>query len=266
SYDNASVRISVRHSWQRTSSFDFLIGEFRWGGFDYLGESNFWPTRFHSFGVIDLCGFPKDHFYLLQSLWSDKPMVHILPHWTHPGKEGVKIPVVAYTNCDEVELRLNGNSLSRQTYKGEQLVWMVPYSTGTIEAVAYKDGKQIAEDSYRTAGDAAKVEISGDRETVLANNRDVIHLEVTIADSHGTLVPKADNLVKFDIAGPARLLGVENGDPLDHALHKVPQRKAFRGKCLLILQSTGEPGTITVTASSDGLEAGKVKILSRQSH
>lgn len=140
SYDNASVRISARKSWQRTCSFPWLMGEFRWGSFDYLGEAE-WPQRCGNFGIIDIAAIPKDAYFLYQSLWTDKPMVHLLPHWTHPGKEGKTIPVVIYTNCDAVELFINNVSLGSKPYTGEQLIWLVPYSPGKIEARGIKKEK-----------------------------------------------------------------------------------------------------------------------------
>ena len=124
----------------------FFIGDFRWTGFDYLGESWGCPARTNNYGVIDLAGFPKDSYYLYRSFWSDEPMVHILPHWTWPGKEGVEIPVVAYTNGDEAELFLDGRSLGRRKMDPEvlQIVWLVPYKAGTLKAVAYKEGRKVA--------------------------------------------------------------------------------------------------------------------------
>ncbi|MCD6355153.1 MAG: DUF4982 domain-containing protein, partial [Prolixibacteraceae bacterium] len=213
SYDNATVRSSARKAWQRTRDLNYLIGQFRWGSFDYLGETNNWPSRFANFGVIDICGFPKDHFYLYKSLWTSKPMVHILPHWTHPGKEGVKIPVVAYTNCDKVELFLNDKSLGIKKYEDEQLVWMVPYHKGTIKAVAKKDGKIVAKDEQTTAGSPAKINITTDKTGALANRTDVIRVVADIVDKQGVLCPKADNVVTFEVAGPAKIIGIDNGDP-----------------------------------------------------
>ena len=121
SYDNQTRRISVREQWKQTRDNDFFIGQFVWTGFDYLGESWGWPGRTNNYGIIDLAGFEKNHYYLYQSLWSDEPMVHVLPHWTHPGKEGVEIPVVVYTNGDAAELFYNGKSLGRKKYALEIL-------------------------------------------------------------------------------------------------------------------------------------------------
>jgi len=207
SYDNASVRSSARKAWQRTRDLNFVMGQFRWGSFDYLGESSDWPSRFANFGVIDICGFPKDHFYLYQSMWTDNPMVHILPNWTHPGKEGVKIPVVAYTNCDEVELFLNGKSLGKQNYNDEQLVWLVPYTSGTIKAIAKKAGKIVAEDSQTTAGEPARIRLTPNRSEVSANRTDVVQVSVDITDKDGIFCPYAAIVVEFEVSGPAKIIG-----------------------------------------------------------
>ena len=252
SYDNASVRISARHSWQRTISFPFLMGEYRWGSFDYLGEAE-WPQRCGNFGILDVCGFPKDHYYLYQSLWSDKPMVHLLPHWTHPGKEGVEIPVVVYTNCDAAELFLNGVSLGKKKYEGEQLVWYIPYQKGKLSAVAFKDGKKIASKTYHSAEKAAGFEVKTDKQMMRANEKDVVHVEIDVVDKNGYFCPMASNLVEVEVIGPAKILAMDNGDPIELTQYQVNQKKAFRGKCLLMLQSTAEKGAVTVNLKSKGL-------------
>lgn len=262
SYDNASVRSSARKAWQRTRDMDFIAGQFRWGSFDYLGESNDWPSRFANFGVIDICGFPKDHFYLYKSMWTKAPMVHVLPHWNHQGKEGIKIPVVVYTNCDEVELFLNDKSLGSQKYQDEQLVWMVPYKPGTIKAVSKTNGVVVAADSAITAGVASKIGMTPDRGAILANRTDVVHLAVEITDEDGVFCPMADNVVSFDVSGPARIIGIDNGDPLDLSSYKTNVRRAFRGKIMLLLQATDEPGLITVTATSDNMISSKAIVIS----
>jgi beta-galactosidase len=266
SYDNAAVRISARRSWQRTNAFPWLLGEFRWGSFDYLGEAA-WPQRCGNFGIIDLCGFPKDHYYLYQSLWSTEPIAHILPHWTHPGKEGVEIPVVVYTNCASAELFLNGKSLGKKNNgdgestgkernsDGDQLMWLVPYAPGTLTAICRTaQGTEVARTSVRTAGEVSRIALTPDRTTLRANRTDVAHIELTLTDAHGTMCPLASDAITFDLSGPARLLGVDNGDPTDLSPYKVLHRKAFRGKAFIVIQSTGKPGLITVKA-----QAGKVK-------
>jgi beta-galactosidase len=239
---------------------DFVMGQFRWGSFDYLGETNNWPSRMANFGTIDICGFPKDHFYLYQSMWTDKSMVHILPNWTHPGKEGVKIPVVAYTNCDEVELFLNGKSLGNQKYEDEQLVWMVPYESGTIKAVAKKDGKIVADDSQTTAGKAAKLILTPDKTKLSADRSDVVHVTVDIADEQGVFCPYAENVVHIDVSGPAKIIGIDNGDPIDLSDYKTNVRRAFRGKVMVLIQTTDTEGKILITARSGGLMHSEIVI------
>ena len=263
SYDNSIVRIGVRDDWNRVEDYDYYIGNFRWTGFDYLGESFNWPARTANFGIIDLAGFPKDHYYLYQSLWSDKPMVHLLPHWTHPGKEGVEIPVVVYTNTGGAELFLNEKSLGKKEMTRErQIVWNVPYASGTLTVVAHDaDGNKLSK-SYTTAGEATSVEMIVDRNEVTANETDVIHCEISIVDSKGTYVPNANQMITFDVEGPARIIGVENGDILDLSPHKVNYRKTFNGKCLLLIESTDKAGTITITAESKGFKSDVVKIKS----
>lgn len=260
SYDNAIVRANVRKTWQRVQDLPYVIGMFRWGSFDYLGETNDWPSRFGNFGVIDISGIPKDHFYLYQSLWTEKPMVHILPHWTHPGKEGVEIPVVAYTNCDEVELFLNGHSLGTRQYQGEQLVWHVPYEKGKIEAVGRKGGKEAARSGHITAGEPYGIKLHADKEKIRSNGTGVIHVTVEIIDRKGNLCPLADLPITFELKGPAKIIGTDNGDPLDLSSYKTNNRRTFRGKAMLLLQAGEEEGEVIVTGHSEGLESGNVVI------
>jgi len=263
SYDNSIVRVGARDSWKQVEEHDYYLGNFRWTGFDYLGESFGWPARTANFGIIDLAGFPKDHYYLYQSLWSEKPMVHMLPHWTHPGKEGVKIPVVIYTNCQSAELFLNNRSLGEQQMgEDDQLVWLVPYEAGQIKVVAKNGGEEICKKSYTTAGEATGINLIADRKSIRNNRSDVVHIEAQLRDEDGIMLPDANHMIEFEISGPAKLLGVENGDILDLAPHKVNYRKAFKGKCLLIIQATGEAGEIEINAKSDHLMSGSVNIVS----
>ena len=262
SYDNSCVRINARDSWQRTDSLTYVAGEFRWTGFDYLGEAiKGWPARFWSHGIIDLCGFPKDHFYFYQSQWSDKPMVHILPHWTWPGKEGKVIPVWTYSNADEVELFFNDQSLGAKSNKGQMnLSWDVPYEPGTLKAIAKTNGEIVAEDIVKTASEPAQIEVIADKTAINSDGESCVHLEVNVLDKDGNFVPNASNLIEFKISGPAQNIGVDNGDPLDLASTKLNQRKAFNGKCLMILQSTGEEGTVSVEVTSQGLPSKSIEI------
>ncbi len=267
--------------WKFIDTHDYVIGYFIWTGIDYLGES-FWPNVNASSGALDLCGFKKDAFYFYQSLWTDKPVLHLFPHWNWSRRlsgEGQIIPVLAYTNCDTVSLYLNGKfygekriSFPRQGTSGGwnhydrprvlpttgdlHLEWDVPYEPGVLKAVGKKDGKTIIEE-VRTTGAPAAIRLSVDKSRIVANGRDVTHIKVEIVDKAGNVVPTADNLITFDLKGPARIIGVGNGNPRDHESHKASRQKAFNGLCLAILQSTrsiDRPGTIHIQAHSEGLK------------
>ncbi|MBX7123774.1 MAG: DUF4982 domain-containing protein [Opitutaceae bacterium] len=260
SYDNNYVYLNARDSWRLTASLPWVMGEFRWTGIDYLGESS-WPSRASSSGILDLAGFPKDHYYLYQSLWTTKPMVHLLPHWTHPGKEGVLIPVVAYSNAEEVELFQDGRSLGRQPMTlAWQIVWNVPYRPGTLKAVAYRNGKPVAEDRQQTAGPAVRLLLELDRTTLHANRRDALHATVRVVDKDGVLVPGAADRIRYSVRGPLKLLGTENGDVLDHTPAGSAERNAFMGLCLGIYQSTAEKGSAELTVSANGLQPANKRI------
>ena len=259
SYDNASVRISARKSWQRTCSFPWLMGEFRWGSFDYLGEAE-WPQRCGNFGIIDIAAIPKDAYFLYQSLWTDKPMVHLLPHWTHPGKEGKTIPVVIYTNCDAVELFINNVSLGSKPYTGEQLIWLVPYSPGKIEARGIKKGKIVATDCYQSAEAPHSVALASNKYSVKAGSDEIIRIEIDITDKNGIPCPYASNELSFHVSGPLRLLGVDNGNPTDMFPYQQPHCRCFRGKCVVLLQSDEEKGKGTLTVQGTKLVEKKLII------
>lgn len=266
SYDNAFARMSSRQQIRISRKLPYLVGTFRWCAFDYLGESYGWPARAHNSGLIDLASFPKDDYYLYQSQWSQKPMVHMVPsYWTWPGKKGVKIPVVVYTNLQSAELFLNGQSLGEKKMTGNkmELVWKVPYQPGTLKVVAKQDGKSVVSDSMSTAFQPTAVKIIPNRKKISANQRDVVRLEVDIVDSTGTLVPQADNKVIFEVNGPAQLIGVENGDILDLSPNKAHWRKAFIGKCLGLIQATDQPGRIEIIVHSEGLKPDTLYITSQ---
>lgn len=259
SYDNASVRISIRKSWQRTCSFPWLMGEFRWGSFDYLGEAE-WPQRCSNFGIIDVAAIPKDAYYLYQSLWCDKPMVHLLPHWTHTGKEGKIVPVVVYTNCDSVELFLNEVSLGTQPYVGEQLLWHVPYEPGRIEARAKKGNAVVATDSHQTASSPYSVAFEANKLVLQSESSEVTRLEFEIVDHNGVFCPNASDELLFELQGPIRLLGVDNGDPVDMFPYKQPHCRSFRGKCVLLVEAVGKPGKAMITVRSGRLKEKKITL------
>ncbi|MCF7955682.1 MAG: DUF4982 domain-containing protein [Phycisphaerae bacterium] len=255
SYDNAGVRITARTSWKRTKETPWILGEFRWTGFDYLGEASFgggkWPARIWNFGIIDLCGFPKDHYYFYQSQWTEKPMVHILPHWTHPGMGGVEIPVVAYSNCEEVELFLNGESLGKKPPRELlDFVWRVPYTPGTLKAVGYRGDKAVAEKVFKTAGNPTKIELTADNVDMKAGVKDISHMTTTIKDADGNFVPWACNRIEYKIDGAVKLLGFDNGDPLDVTSHRETYRKTFNGLSLGIFESTDKGGPIAIVTAA----------------
>lgn len=240
SYDNAGVRISSRDSWRLTKTLEFFMGEFRWTGFDYLGESGGWPRVIGNFGIIDLCNFPKDTYYFYQSQWTDQPMAHLLPHWTWPGKEGVEIPVWCYTNADEAELFLNGKSLGVRKFDEKNdmhLQWMVPYAPGELKVLAKKDGKVVASSVRKTAGAAAGVALDADRKELALGGRDLSYVAIEMVDAEGIFSPKADNWVSVSVEGPGRLIATGNGDPLSHASFQTSHVKAFNGLALAIIAS-----------------------------
>ncbi len=244
----------------------YVGGEFVWTGWDYLGE----PTPFDSSrssysGIIDLAGFKKDRFYLYQAHWRpDFPMAHILPHWTWPERVDQVTPVHVFTSGDEGELFLNGKSLGRKK-KGPyeyRLRWDdVVYQPGTLKAVTYKNGKKWASDVMETAGDAAKLKLEPDRNTIRADGRDLSFVTVMVKDKEGRTAPRADNSIHFEIEGPGEIVATDNGDPTSFELFQSHDRKAFYGLCLVIVRGErGHSGTIKLTAKADGLENGVTTI------
>ena len=243
----------------------WIAGEFVWTGFDYIGEPTPfpWPSASSYFGIVDLCGFPKDRYYLYQSQWTNKPMVHILPHWNWKGFEGKEIPVWCYSNCESVELFLNGKSLGEKKFsdtKDLHLVWNVPYSPGILKAVAKNNGKIICTDEVQTAGDPAKIILTPDRTEISADGVDLSYVTVEIVDKEGRVCPNANNLVKFQINDEGVIAGVGNGNPISHEYFKASERKAFHGLAQVIIQSTDKAGEIKLDATSDGLKESGVVI------
>ena len=218
--DNAPEWAQTAETW--VSFFGprpWLSGGFVWTGFDYRGEPTpyGWPCINSHFGIMDTCGFPKDNFYYYQSVWSDRPMVHILPHWNWAGREGQEIDVRTQSNCDEVELFLNGKSLGRQpTKKYSEIKWKVPYAPGKLSASAYKDGKVAVETEVETTGPAQAVRLNPSRTEIDADGEDVAVFTVSVVDAHGRIVPTADNKISLGVEGPGRIIGVGNGDPSCH--------------------------------------------------
>jgi len=248
----------------------FVAGEFVWTGFDYLGEPTPYgnrndPARSSYFGIVDLAGFPKDRFYLYQSVWRpDFPMAHILPSWNWPDRVGQITPVFVFTSGDSAELFLNGKSLGKKT-KGPfeyRLEWNdVKYKPGTLKVVAYKNGKKWATDVMQTTGPAAKMTLQADRPTIAADGQDLSFITVTVADKHGLLVPQSKNHIKFEISGPGEIVATDNGDPTSFESFQAPEHNAYNGLALVIVRAkAGQPGTIILNAESDGLKESSIRI------
>jgi beta-galactosidase len=275
--------VDVEQLWKFVSTYDYVAGDFMWTGIDHLGEA-LWPMKSSSSGVIDTCGFKKDGYYFYQSQWTDKPVLHLFPHWNWKGKEGQIIPVTCFTNCDTVELFLNGRSLGVKGYEFPRrgmevrwgnlpdrakvlrttadlhLSWDILYEPGALKAVGTKDGKIFATDEVYTTGEPASIGLSSDRESIAADPSDIAHLTVHVLDEKGRVVPTADNEITFEIEGSGSLLATDNGNPASHEDYKSNRRKAFNGWCLAIVQSNGKTGEIQVKAVSPGLQAAHVTI------
>ncbi|ASU32460.1 beta-galactosidase GalB [Mucilaginibacter xinganensis] len=257
-YDNVRPAWGSTHeaTWKVMKKYDFLSGMFIWTGFDYLGEPTpySWPSRSSYFGIIDLAGFPKDVFYMYQSEWTNKTVLHIFPHWN--WQVGKTVDIWAYYNhADEVELYLNGKSVGIKKKTGDDLhvMWRLKYEPGTLKAVSRKNGKVVLTQVIHTAGKPAKIELIADRKNIKANGSDLSFITVKILDKDGNVVPDANNLVNFKINGDAFIAGVDNGDPVSHDSFKVNYRKAFNGLALAIVQAKEKAGIVTFSATSKGL-------------
>ena len=205
--------------WSYFADRPWLSGGFVWTGFDYRGEPTpyAWPCVNSHFGILDVCGFPKDNFYYYQSWWTTNIVLHLLPHWNWPGKEGQEIRVDALSNCEEVELFLNGASLGKQPMKrNSKLTWQVKYAPGIVSAKGFNGGKVVAETKVETTGEAASVQLTPNRATINADGEDVSVITVSVADEKGRVVPTAGNKISFALEGAGKILGVGNGDPSCH--------------------------------------------------
>ncbi len=276
--------LDTEELWKFVRIHDYVAGDFMWTGIDYLGEAG-GGVRGASSGVLDSCGFPKDGYYFYQSQWTETPMLHLFPHWNWEGREGQFLPVACYTNCDSVELFLNGKSVGVKGYtfprygmqgrygqyapgRGDlvrttddlHLAWDVPYEPGTLKAVGTRAGK-VVEQEVSTAGEPAALVLSLDRKTIHADRRDVSHITVKVMDAQGRMHPNADNPITFEVQGEGRLIGVDNGNLADMASDfKGKLRRASHGMCLAIVQSTDKPGQIRISATSPGLKPATVSI------
>ena len=267
SYDNCCAPWGSTHekTWKLIKKYDFLSGMFIWTGFDYLGEPTpyWWPARSSYFGIIDLAGFPKDAFYMYQSEWTDTPVLHLFPHWNwNPGQT---IDVWTYTNCDEVELFLNDKSLGTRQKNDTtfHMMWRVAYEPGTLTAVGKKNGVENMRAVVKTAGEPKAILLSADRNTIKADSKDLSFITVTVVDKDNNPVPFADNLITFKVDGDATIAGVDNGDQVSHEPFIADHRKAFHGKCLVVIKSGMQKGTAVITATSAGLTDASTSVTMR---
>ena len=250
--------------WKHVDERPWLAGGFVWTGFDYRGEPTpyQWPCINSHFGILDMCGFPKDLFYYYKAWWTSQPVLHLFPHWNWAGKERQQVEVWCFTNCDTVELFVNGVTAGWQKVdKNSHVAWNVTYQPGAIEVVGMRDGHRMVSRT-ETTGPAAKIELTADRTALAADGEDVSVMSVAIQDSNGRRVPTAMNEVTFSVNGAAKIIGVGNGDPSSHEKDRSNVRSAFNGLCMALVQTTKQPGTVTIEASAPGLSSATITLTS----
>jgi beta-galactosidase len=264
-YDNCHVPWGTTHeqSWRIVKNNDHIAGTFIWTGFDYLGEPTpfWWPSRSSYFGIIDLAGFPKDVYYMYQSEWSDKDVLHVFPHWN--WNKGDTVDIWAYYNhADEVELFLNGKSWGRKSKSKDafHVGWRVPYQKGTLKAISYGNGKEILIKEIKTGGDPASIRLTADRQTIAADGKDLSFVEVEALDAEGNVVPTANEFIQFYVEGEGTIVGTDNGDPTDPNSLKKTARKLFNGKALAVIQSSNKAGIVNLKAKSEKLKSTSIEI------
>ncbi len=266
--------------------YDWTLGQFVWTGFDYLGEpspydTDAWPSHSSVFGIIDLASLPKDRYYLYRSIWNKwDNTLHVLPHWTWPGREGENTPVFVYTNYPEAELFVNGKSYGKQrkltadearALQGKDSLWLqrryrlmwtdVPYEPGELKVVAYDNsGKKVEEKTVRTAGKPHHLEVVADRMTLSADGKDLAYITVRVVDKDGNLCPDDDRLVSFTVKGAGSFRAAANGDATCLDLFHLPRMHAFSGQLTAIVQSGAESGNLVFEAKAKGVKAGKLTL------
>ncbi|TSA35049.1 MAG: DUF4982 domain-containing protein [Verrucomicrobiaceae bacterium] len=262
----------------------YAVGQYYWGGFDYIGESFGWPCKGWFRGMIDLAGFRKPASYYVQSFYSDKPMVHIAVQNPKPGSNvvwndvalnweyldshwnwtaGEKMKVFTYSTGDTVELFLNGRSLGTKKmadFKKKKMSWEVPFEPGTLKAVASRDGKVIAEDQLQTAGPAAKLALQTDRPLLKADGLDLAHVAVRVVDDKGVTVPDATQKIHFSVTGDGTNAGVDNGDMYCSESWQGDERSAYQGRALLVVRAGRKDGAVKIQATADGLKPAALEI------
>lgn len=265
SYDNCRVPWGNTHeeTLLLQKNTPFVAGQFVWTGFDYIGEPTpyGWPARSSYFGIIDLAGFPKDIYHLYRSEWSEKPELHLFPHWNWTPGETIDMWCY-YNDADSVQLFVNGKSMGIRSKDKDHLhvSWRVEFQPGNVSVAAWKDGRIRDTREIRTAGTPAVIELVPDRTVIGADGKDISFTTVNILDKDGNLCPNADNLVEFSVEGSGFIAGVDNGSPISMERFKADHRKAMYGKCMLIVQNNGKKGKVEVSATSNGLKSHKVTL------
>lgn len=263
----------IERGWKFYDERPWAAGLFYWTGFDYRGEPNplEYPAHESEFGILDYCGFMKDEAWYLKSVWTDKPVLHIFPHWNLQGHEGETVEVWAYSNCDEVELIVNGKKLGRQTMpKNGHLKWQAVYQPGKVVAIGYKNGKRMLTKQVETTKPAYKIVMKTDRQTISADGRDVAVVTVEVQDAKGRIVPDACPMLTFKLTGDGRILGVGNGDPsylgADHPDYNdchefsIP---AFNGLAQVIIQSSHNSSALQLRGEANELKTGELTITTK---
>ena len=256
---------SPEGSWQPLGSRQFVMGGFAWTGFDYRGEPSPypWPEISSNFGLLDTCGFPKDVAYYYKAWWKqDEPLVHVLPHWNWVGKEGQKVPVWCFSNCDRVELFVNGVSQGAQDMpKFGHVEWNdVVYQPGSIKVIGTRGGQVIATETVETTGAPASVQLSAVRSTLIPDGEDTLPVAVAVLDAQGRVVPTASNMVTFSVRGAGVNAGVGNGDPASHELNLANTRSAFNGLCMVLVKADTHSGGVALEATSPGLTGARMNL------
>jgi beta-galactosidase len=270
--DKDGTENRIERGWKFYAERPWGAGLFYWTGFDYRGEPNplKYPATDSEFGILDYCGFPKDEAWYLKSWWTDEPTLHIFPHWNLQGHEGEEIELWAYSNCDEVELTVNGQKLGRQKMpRNGHLKWKAVYRPGKVVATGYKNGKRILTETIETTKPAARIALSADRQTIMADGRDMAVVTVEVQDQKGRVVPDACPMLTFRLEGDGRILGAGNGDPSylgeDHPKAKDCREfsiPAFNGLAQVLIQGGHNPSSLVLSCSADQLKAGALSLLS----
>lgn len=264
-YDNVRAPWGSTHeeTWKIVKKHDYLSGMFVWTGFDYIGEPTpyVWPSRSSYFGIADLAGFPKDTYYMYQSEWTDKSVLHVFPHWNWTVGKVVDVWIY-YNQADEVELFLNNKSLGVKKKSGDDLhvMWRVPFEAGVLKAISRKDGNEVLRKEIHTASKPYKIILEADRSNLKTTGKDLSFITVKVVDEKGTVVPDAQDLITFDVTGEGFIAGVDNGDPVSHESFKSNKRKAFHGLALLVVQAKTHAGKIHVKATGNELQSADIYI------